>query len=51
MADGFAVSRTTSGQVNWTNRPSGAFEAVLAAPVNPSAGATVILKRRPMSFE
>jgi len=40
-AGAFAVTRTTSGQVVWTNRPSGASEALIVVPIytsTPPAG-------------
>lgn len=32
----FAVSRTTTGTIVWTNRPSGSYEAVVGVPINPA---------------
>jgi hypothetical protein len=43
--DGFAVSRTATGTVNWTNRPSGAYEAVIGVPINEAATATAARRR------
>jgi len=44
-ASGFAASRTTTGTINWTNHPSGAFEATLAVPINESAAVTAARRK------
>jgi hypothetical protein len=41
----FGVTRTTTGQINWTTHPSGAYEAVIGIPIDPAVVSTRVPHR------